>query len=463
MIIVSRRRLLGGVATFPLIALVSSPPLIAACGERPPETPLAHLYGAEWVHNAYKLYADKYTNVQTSAEVTSEEAYTVLAQKGIVALDALQSRDVPFYIRVESNERAFTVDRKLPERLTFTDDMNAGDRKVAERDWKRAREFVHKDYDEIRRLDWTLTRLLSQLRNVRNAIEEGRLEQYRIVQQLEELAKDPEKLPYQLPYQVTVKDYEEILLLLLERLEDDRGHLRAIEADIVAVGTTVRATDANSATLAASIRKVLVAVMEDGRETPRPPLFPESADLRAKLLAAARELRTKIAQSPEFIAWRKAEFEKSMSAIGVFLQALDQMTGLPTSAIYKTVLGIWRGDGDYLTYLKTLASFVPHGGGVAKVIFEAIEYTEKARKIATTVAATVKTVKEGSPDTLVAEATAQAKGVVFNTASRFALERVDKQLTYFKDKAEIAKVNDMLAQTKLLRDALPAGLAPGGS
>ena len=52
-------------------------------------------------------------------------------------------------------------------------------------------------------------------------------------------------LPYELPYQVSPKDYEEILLLLLERIEDDKTHLRAIEADIVVVGMTVRATDAN--------------------------------------------------------------------------------------------------------------------------------------------------------------------------------------------------------------------------
>ena len=92
--IVTRRKLLGGFATLPLVALVSSPPLLAACGSRPPETPLAHLYGHEWVHGAYKLYSTKYAAVQTSADDTSHEVYCVLAQKGIVALDALQSREI---------------------------------------------------------------------------------------------------------------------------------------------------------------------------------------------------------------------------------------------------------------------------------------------------------------------------------------------------------------------------------
>ena len=92
---VSRRRLLGGFATLPLVTIISSPTLLAACGSRPPETPLAHLYGREWVHGAYKLYATKYSEVQTTAESSSTDAYRVLAQKGVVALDALQSREVP--------------------------------------------------------------------------------------------------------------------------------------------------------------------------------------------------------------------------------------------------------------------------------------------------------------------------------------------------------------------------------
>jgi hypothetical protein len=458
-VILGRRSVLGGFATFPLVALVSSPPLIAACG-RPPETPLAHLYGQEWVHGAYKLYATKYADVQTSADASSQEAYRVLAQKGIVALDELQAREVPFFIRVASDEKQFTIQRKVPERLTFTADMNDADRKAAEAAWKRAREHIQTDYEEIRRLDWALTHLLGELRSIRNAIEEGRLEQFRLVDQLADLKKDPTKLPYELPYQVSPKDYEEILLLLLERIEDDRTHLHTIEADIVTVGMTVRATDANSATLAASIRKVLLAVVEDGAPKTRAPLFPESSDEKQKLLATARELETKIETSPEFALWRKEEREKRLAAIGAFLTALDAMTGLPTSQVYRTVLDIWSGERDYFTYLKTLAGFVPHGGAVMKVITEALEYTEKARQIGGTVLAVAKTVQSGSLDAVAAQAKAQAlgqaKGVVINTASKFALDRADKQLSYFKDKLEVDKVKDALDQTNLVRQAMPS-------
>ncbi len=139
------------------------------------------------------------------------------------------------------------------------------------------------------------------------------------------------------------------------------------------------------------------------------------------------------------------------------------MTGLPTSNIYKTVLGVWRGDHDYLTYMKTIVGFVPHGGAVARTIVEAIEYTEKARQLSGAVVAAVKVASSGSLDAVAAEAkaqitaqaTAQAKGIVLNTASRFALERVPKQLSFFKDKAEVAKVADLLAQTDLMKQVIP--------
>lgn len=457
----SRRALLGGFATLPLIALVSSPPLIAACGRSAPETPLAHLYGQEWVHSAYKLYSTKYSEVQTSADASSHDVYRVLAQKGIVALDALQSRDVPFYVRVDTSAQSFAIERKVPERLTFTADMSDADRKNAEMGWKKARDNIHLDYEEVRRLDGALTRLLGQVQHIRNAIDEGRSEQYRIVLQLAELKADPTHLPYELPYQVTPKDYEEILLLLLERLEDDRARLGVIEGDCVAVGMTVRATDANSATLAASIRKILLAVVEDGTSKSRDPLFPADQGEKAKLVATARALAARLEASPEFTQWKKAEQEKKIAALGAFLQALDTMTGLPTSQVYRTVLSLWRGDRDYLGYLKTIVSFVPHGGAVARTILEAIEYTEKARQVGGTVVAAVKAAQGATVDSIVAEAkaqaaaqiTAQAKGVLLNTGSRFALERADKQLSFFKDKAEVGKVTDLLAQTDLVLKA----------
>ena len=444
----------------------------SAAPSKPPDTPLAHLYGQEWVHGAYKLYGEKYVAVQQSADAQSQDVYRVLAQKGITALDGLQAREVPFFVRVDPNAQSFTIERKVPERLTFTADMSDADRRAAQANWSKAQASIHTDYEEVRRLDNALTRLLQQVQQIRNAIEEGRQEQYRLVVQLADLRTDPTKLPYQLPYQVTPKDYEEILLLLLERLEDDRARLALLEADVIAVGMTVRATDAGSATLAASIRKVLLSVVEDGAPNPRPPTFPEDANEKAKFLATARTLQANIEKSPEFVQWKSAEREKQLAAIGAFLSVLDQMTGLPTSAVYRTVLDIWRGDRDYLTYLKTIVQLVPHGGKVARTIIEAIEYTEKARQVATTVMATVQTVQNGNVDAIVAQAKAQAmaqaqsqaKGVLLNTASKFALDRANKQLTYFKDKLEVDKVTAALNETPLVKQAIsnviPAGILP---
>lgn len=457
---IGRRNLLGGFATFPLVALVSSPSLIAACGNKEPDTPLAHLYGQEWVHNAYKMYADKYVAVQSSADQSSNDAYRVLAQKGVTALDALQSRDVPFFVRVDKAARSFGVERKVPERLTFTADMGAAERKAAEASWKKARDHIHTDYEEIRRLDWTLTRLLSQVQVVRNAIEEGRLEQYRIVVQLSDLKKDATQLPYQLPYQVTPKDYEEILLLLLERLEDDRARLATLEGDLVAVSLTTRATDANSATLAASIKKILLAIVEDGATPVRSPLFPADDAEREKLLAAARALAAKIEASPEFKRWRDEEREKRLALIGAFLQTFDLMTGLNTSRIYKTVLDVLRGDQDYLFYVKTIVGFLPRGGKVAATLIEVIEYTEKARKIAGQVQSAVDAVKNKDAQSLVdvaqSELTKRGSDVVLNTASRFAAERVDKQLSFFKERAEVKLVEQALGETDLVKKLMPA-------
>ena len=464
---VGRRALLGGFASFPLVALVSSPGLLAACGAREPQTPLAHLYGAEWVRSAYNLYASKYAGVQTTAETTSTEVYRVIAQKGIVSLDALQSREVPFFIGVDAAAATFEIQRKVPERLTFTSEMTDADRKRAEQSWRLARDHIHLDYEEIRRLDWALTQLLTQLQHVRNAIEEGKVEQYRLCEQLLSLKSDPKNLPYALPYQVTGQDYEEILLLLLERLEDDRHHLQAIEGDIVAVGLTVRSTDANSATLSASIRIVLLAVVEDGVEPIRPPNYPRDSDEKRKHVVDARVLLGRIEASPEFAAWRAAEREQKLAMFGAFLSALDTMTGLNTSAVYRLVLDIWRGDKDYLSYLKTILTLIPHGGKVAKVLLDAIELTDKVRKIGGQVVQIAQIARKAGQldvDSLVATAQQQVmtrgKDFVLNTASRFAIERADKQLTFFENKLQIDEVTERLNQTNLVNVTMPTFSSP---
>ena len=153
----------------------------------------------------------------------------------------------------------------MPERLTFTADMSAADRERATRGWKLARDHVHTDYEEIRRLDFALGSLLSQLVRVRRAIDEGREEQYRLVRQLDTLDSGG-ALPFALPYQVGRQDYHSVLLLVLARIESDRERLGRTEVAIVAVGLTARATDAGSASLSSNVRKVLLGVVRDSND-----------------------------------------------------------------------------------------------------------------------------------------------------------------------------------------------------
>ncbi len=448
------------------LAFGTSPLWLPSCG-RPAETPLAHLYGPEWVHKSYELYAQKYQGVQLGAEANSQNAYKVLAQKGVTALDALQTRDVPFFARVDESAHGFAIERNVPERLMFRAGMSEQERKDATSQWEKAREFIHTDYEEIRRLNWALTTLLQQLQSIRAAIEHGKLEQFEIVRQLDALSEGG-KPPYELPYQVTPKDYEAILVLLLERLDDDKKRLARVESDIVTVGLTARATDSGSASLAANLNKVLVAVVQDTEATsPREATYPLAQDARDPLLAKGRAIYATIKASPEYIEWEKHERTKEFEKIGAFLQIFDMATGLNTSAIYKQVLAVWRGDADYLSYLKTAAGLLPFGGKVLQVVNEAIEYTEKARRMIATaqkaigtaqgVVAAVKRaqdmLKNGDPKDVVAQAAKDAG--LLNTASSFATKQFDRQLAFFKDRDEVKKVEGWLGETKLMRAALP--------
>lgn len=442
-----RRAFLGVLGTAPL--------WIGACAHRE-ETPLAHLYGQDWVHGAYELYAGKYASIRTASESATQDAYGMLAQKGTLALSALQTREVPFFIRVDAGEKGFTISRDVPERLTFTADMTDADRQAAQARWEKARETIQTDYEEIRRLDWALTTLLAQTQKVRAAIDEGKIEQYRIVRQLAALDQG-DKPPFDLPYQVGVPDYRGVLLLLLERLDDDATRLARIESDIVTVGLTARATDAGSASLAANLNKVLLAVVADSNASPpRAATYPAD-DARAQYGARGKELFAAISQSPDYLQWEKRESTKAFDQLGQMLALVDSMTGLHASAIYKQVLDVWRGDADYLSYLKTVVRMLPGGSEVVKVAEQAIDLTEKARKVAgqaQNALALAKTAADGDAVQL-----AKDSGLL-NAGSDFARSKLAKQLAFIKDSKELQELKGMVAQSTLLNERLPQAL-PG--
>ena len=469
-----------------VLALGTAPLWLPACAHEQ-ETPLAHLYGKEWVHGAYEMYAGQYAQVQTSSEQATENAYAMLAQRGIVALDQLQTREVPFSIRVDESEQGFAIQRDVPDRLTFTADMSDADRAAAQSRWERAREHIQTDYEDIRRLDWALTTLLSQQQRIRAAIENGKVEQYKLVRQITAIG-DGDKPPFELPYQVSVGDYKDILYLLLERVDDDSKRLARVEADIVTVGLTARATDSGSASLSANLNKVLLAVVTDsGATTPRAPTFPKGKDDRDEYLARGKELYATIAKSPEYVAWEKQERTKDLEQIGTMLTLLDMATGLHTSAIYKQVLAIWRGDADYLSYLKTAVGLLPGGSELVKVANQAIELTEKARQIVAQVQRGV-AVARGVIDTgkrveqkglaglggikgiagLAGQAgiklPGDAQGVIqvasdgglLNLGSDFARSKLNKQLAFFTDAKELGQVKGMIGESDLMKANLPS-------
>jgi hypothetical protein len=467
-----------------VLALGSSPLWLPAACAHEQETPLAHLYGKEWVHGAYEMYAGQYASIQTSSEKATENAYAMLAQKGVDALGQLQTREVPFFIRVDGSEQGFAIERDVPDRLTFTADMSDADRQMAQAKWEHAREHIQTDYEDIRRLNWALTTLLSQQQRIRAAIENGKLEQYKLVRQVAALAEG-EKPPFELPYQVSVADYRDVLLLLLERVDDDSQRLARVESDIVTVGLTARATDSGSASLAANLDKVLLAVVTDSEATtPRAATFPQGSDDRAGYLARGKELYASISQSPEYITWEKHERTKQFDQIGQMLTILDMATGLHTSAIYKQVLDIWRGDADYLSYLKTAVSMLPGGSEIVKVANQAIELTEKARKIVAQVQRGV-AIAKGAVDagkrieqkglgglggiTEIAgmaglKMPPGADGVIqvakdgglLNMGSDFARTKIEKQLAFFKDPKELDSIKGMMSESGLMKTTLPS-------
>jgi hypothetical protein len=451
-----------------VLTLGSAPLWLPACAHQE-ETPLAHLYGKEWVHGAYELSASKYAAVQSSSEKASQGAYSVIAQKGVVALAALQTREVPFFIRVDAGEQGFVVARDVPERLTFTADMSAGDRQSAQAKWEKARDHVQTDYEEIRRLDWALTTLLGQMQHVRSAIEEDKLEQYRLVRQIAALAEG-DKPPFELPFQVSAGDYRDVLTLLLERLDDDAKRLGRLETDIVTVGLTARATDAGSGSLAANLNKVLLAVVSDAEgSSPRPATFPQENVDREKYLASGKELYDAIKQTPEYVKWEKHERTKAFDQLGQILTLVDAMTGLHTSAVYQQCLDIWRGDADYFSYLKTLVKMLPGGSAVAKVADQALELTEKVRKVAGQVqkglvvaGAALDAGKKVASGQLPAMPDAGGvlqlakDGGLLNAGSDFARAKLDKQLAFFKDSKELGQVSGLMADSSLMKGALPS-------
>ncbi len=415
-----------------------------SCVQKKPETPLAHLYGQGWVKGAYTHYAQAHQRVESSAEQEGLAARQVLAMRGVAALHALQLREVPFWVRVSEDASGFRVERDVPERLTFTAGMSQEQRDEASRVWKQARDHIQRDYEEVRALDGALGKLLKSVGNVRHAVDAGRLEQFRLCRQLTTL-EGGGKLPFELPYQVSAADYQMVLSLLLERLDTDAARLRRLEASLVATGLTARAADSGSLSLSQNLEKVLLAVERDAAAVEAAStVYPEGAE-RQRALATAAKRRQEIMASPEYIAWLRAQQER-LDVVGQFLTLIDQVTGLPTSAIYKQILRLWRGDGDYLGFLELALGFVPGATGLRATLEQAVDYSKKARRTAATATDLAELASNAQQD----GAAALADGGLINVATKQAQQNLKRQLVFYESSEEATQVREALRQTPLL-------------
>lgn len=404
------------------------------------DTPLDHLYGQEWVREVYRHYAKGYADIEAESKSSSKDAYRVVKRKGIGSLDALQTREVPFEFRASEERDSYTIVRDVPERLTLTADMSARQRVQAQEAWEQARAHLHKDYAEIRRLNGATSRLFAEHHRLRRSIDAGVEEQFKITRQLGLLRDNARDLPFELPYKVNRGDYGKILLLLMERLEADKGRIAAVESAITSVGLQVRSTDTGSGSLSRNVSPVLVAVARDAESAISPPLdYPVDESLRRGLAEKGKELRAAVEEAPEYRQWLKLQEQAEEVVIGGLIALLERATGLPISTAYREIQAIWRGEGDYLAHLRRLVRLVPGGSKLAQVVDVGVELTERLRDVSGEIRGAVDKSDQ-------AIKTVRSKGVslLVNAGSRYAKERVGKQLTFFETAAQLERVTEEL-------------------
>lgn len=412
------------------------------------DTPLGHLYGHEWIREVYRHYATGYADLEAGSKSSSKDAYGVVTRKGITSLDALQSREVPFLFRASDEGDSYTIEREVPERLTLTADMTAAERASAQTGWEKARAHLHKDYAEVKRLNGATSRLFAEHHRLRHGIDAGVAEQFKITRQLGMLRDNARDLPFELPYQVNRDDYGKVLLLLMERLEEDKKRIAAVESAIVSVGLQVRSTDAGSGSLSKNVSPVLLAVAKDIEAAVSPPVdYPGDEDLRRGLAEKGKALRAAVEETPEYRAWLKVQEQAADVVIGGLIALLEHVTGLPISETYREIQAIWRGEADYLGYLRKLVRYVPMGSELSKAIDIGIELTDRLRGARDDVKRAIAKGQAGIR-------TVRAKGgvsLIINAGSRYAVERVGRQLAFFETPSQVERAVAELGAISWLR------------
>jgi hypothetical protein len=210
----------------------------------------------------------------------------------------------------------------------------------------------------------------------------------------------------------------------------------------------VRATDAGSASLAPNVQKVLLAVARDAEQAEQAPAaaYPDAADARAPLVVRGRTLHDRITSSAEYRQWLAAQRERE-DQLGQFLSVLDQLTGLGVSSVYRQVMRIWRGDGDYLQYLRLATALVPGGTNLSGVLGGAVETTDRYRSVVSSSERARAAIASGERS---AEGRLALDGAVVNVGTRYAENKLDRQLVFFREPSELQTVSEELAQSPLV-------------
>jgi hypothetical protein len=414
----------------------------SGCAHRQ-KTPFDHLYGPEWCKGVYKGYAEQWDGLRMGTEIAVRESYGVLTREGVSALDRLQSRSTPFYVLADPVSDQFVIRREVPERLMFTADMSAQDRERAQVEFDASREHIASDYSDVKRLEWALNGLLNQLARVGSAMQSANREMFNIVQIRQALREG--ELPFELPYQVTVKQYDDVLLLVLGRLEKDVNDLKNLESGIMAVVLAVRATGDGSGSLTGNIEAAVLAAVLDGDNAAAnryPPVMPEGEEWIA-LRSKGDQGFARILADPTYGEYVTAKGSIGPDPLGMVLSLVDSVTGTRLGSVARQVRSIMDGEKpDFFELLRSAASFVPKGTMVGQLLDKAVDLTDTFQK-------TVKKVNEVKVTVGKVRTAGEAlksgnvdPGALFNVDA--SIQDAGKQLVFMKDKEARMDIQNQL-------------------
>ncbi len=429
---------------------------LAGCGASRPSTPYDHLYGEQWCRGIYAGYAERYEAVRRGSASAASSSYRVLARRGVAALERLQGRSTPFFVEIDQRGR-FRIRRDVPERLTFTAEMSDEERELARRRFEETRRHLADDYTDVDTLESALNGLLDALGNLDAAsseIERERLNTASVRQRVRQ-----GRLPFELPYQVTARQYDEVLLLLIDRLEVEKDGVERVRSGILAVLLAVRAADGSGRSLAANIEAAVLAATEDQRvvrERIPPPVLPEGG-ARVAGLERGEEIFAATIASESYQAFAESSGQSGPDPIGAVLSAVDSAYGTRLAGAAEQVRRIAKGESpDYFELLAGLSSVVPRSTAVGSLLDKAVRLTDRFRSTARKVekiAGTVKRLGEAaeSPPTL-EEALGALEGVdIAGLANReVPLEKAYEQVLFIESEVERADVRGRLEQLGIL-------------